>query len=122
MQFQLYKSDLSLSLLSETQALYGVFLKRTCTFSCLFFIMIAFLSRNLQKVLFSAFFRQKYGVFSVEPPVFQEKHYCSQGFGHKEVTFLSKSVLLYKFLGKMLGLTSLGIKFTPICTTVHMYL
>ena len=72
------------------QALYGVLLKSTCGFFHHHFFFFGG-GRNIQKVLF---FRQKCGFFSVEPPVFPESHYCSEGFEHKEVTFFfSKSVM-----------------------------
>ena len=71
-------------------------------------------------VLSSTFFSKKCGFFAVEPPIYLGKHHYSEGFGHKEVKFLSKFVLVSS--GKKFDLPLLSIKITPTCTTVHMYL
>ena len=77
-------------------------------FFVLFFIIVAF------KVLFYAFFLGKNVLFFIEPPIFSGKHHYSEGFEHKKVNFFKVFFPVLIFWKKILGLTSLGIKFTPI--------
>ena len=84
------------------------FLKSTCAFLCVFFIIIVFSAEIFEK----CFFWQK-KIFSAEPPIFSGKHHYFEGFGHKEVKFLSKLFCTY-FLKK-----KFGIKFPPACTLYY---
>ena len=72
-------------------------------------------------MLFSAFLGKNV-LFSVECPIFPENATILKVLGTKnDISFkVCYSVLIS--WEKNFCLASLGIKFTPICTTVHMYL
>ena len=62
-------------------------------------------------------------LFSVEPPIFSEKHDYSEGFEHKEVNFFQNLLYCTNFLEeKILALLRSAQSLLLYVTTAHIYL
>ena len=96
----------------NNQALYGVLLKSTCAF---FSSSMLFFGRNIQKVLFCAFFWAKMCFFLLSPIFFQENVTVLKVLNTKKWIFFKIFCTVLIFWEKIFGLASLGIKFTSIC-------
>ena len=88
---------------------------------CFFSSSLLFFGRNIQKVLFSAFWGQNV-LFLLSVLFFQENTIILEVLGTIKLHLFQSLLFCTNFSRKKIFcLALLRIKFTPVCTTVHMY-